>query len=72
MERNPIRNSSNIAEAGYDAAARVLEVMFFDGNIYWYFDVPENVAQGLWNPPRGSPGEYFHAKIMGHYDYTKV
>ena len=72
MERIKIRNSSHIREVGYDQAAQVLEILFADGATYWYFDVPQHVADGLFHPPRGSAGEYFHTKVMCVYDHARV
>jgi len=40
MSREPI-DSSVIASLGYAAARRILEIEFHSGDIYEYFDVPE-------------------------------
>jgi phosphoribosylpyrophosphate synthetase len=40
MSREPI-DSSVIASMGYAAARRILEIEFHSGDIYDYFDVPE-------------------------------
>lgn len=72
MERVRIRNSSNISEAGYDPAVEVLEIMFSDGRIYHFFDVPQHVAQGFFNPPWGSAGQYFSAKISRFYPHVRL
>ena len=71
MERVPIA-SSNISEAGYDEAAQVLEVMFKDGRIYQYFDVPANIFESLKNPGDSTPGKFFHSNIKGIYRYTRL
>lgn len=72
MERVKIRNSSNISEAGYDAAAEVLEIKFTDGQICHFFGVPQHVASGFFNPPWGSPGQYFSAKISRFYQHIRL
>ena len=40
MQREPI-DSSVIASMGYVAARRILEIEFHSGDIYRYFDIPE-------------------------------
>jgi len=40
MSREPI-DSSVIASMGYFAALRILEIEFHSGDIYRYFDIPE-------------------------------
>jgi len=46
---------------GYDFETRVLEIEFIDGAIYQYFDVPEEIYQGLLNAE--SKGRYFNLVI---------
>lgn len=72
MERVRIVNSSNIKEAGYDPATQVLEVVFADGRTYCFLDVPQEVAGGLFRPPFGSSGDYFHTKINRRYEYIRL
>ena len=63
-------SSSNIAEVGYDATSSTLELLFTNGRVYQYFDVPESVHQALMNA--ASVGQYFHAEIRGVYRYARV
>lgn len=72
MERAPILNSSSIAEAGYDPATQMLEVQFFSGAVYRFFDVPEAVAVGLMSPWVESAGQYFERNIRRAYPYEKL
>jgi KTSC domain len=69
MERFAI-NSSNVASAGYDALTTTLEVEFVNGNVYQYFDVPEQVYQAFVQAP--SPGQFLNANIKGSYRYARV
>ncbi|HEY9300250.1 MAG TPA: KTSC domain-containing protein [Phormidium sp.] len=46
MQLHPIE-SSLIQAAGYDEASETLEVVFNSGKTYRYFQVPEDVRQGL-------------------------
>lgn len=69
MKRESV-NSSNIASIGYDQASSTLEVEFFKGGVYQYFDVPKNVFQGMITA--NSHGEYLAQNIKGHYRYSKV
>ena len=71
MQRVRIDNSSYITEAAYDSIAEVLEVHFTDGVTLWYFGVPAKVAAALFDPPSGTPGEYFHAHIRGVYEFAR-
>lgn len=67
MERNPVA-SSNIRSVGYQDGT--LEVEFVTGNVYQYFDVPQQVYQQLLSAP--SPGTYFHEMIRGYYRYARA
>lgn len=69
MERKPV-TSSNIASIGYDSASQTLEIQFKNGGIYQYFDVPEQVYNGIMRA--SSHGEYLAQYIKGHYRYSKV
>lgn len=69
MKRQPVQ-SSNISSIGYDAASQTLEIEFLNGGVYQYFDVPQNVYQGIMGA--SSHGEYLAQHIKGHYRYSKV
>lgn len=62
--------SSNISEVGYDAGSATMEIMFSDGRIYQYFDVPAHVYDGLLGA--ASVGQYFHREIRGVYRYARI
>ena len=69
LERTAL-DSSSIASAGYDAAARVLEVEFKNGGLYRYRDVPREIFEGLLSA--ASKGRFFLERIRGKYDYERV
>jgi hypothetical protein len=69
MDRTPI-NSSNLAEVGYDPTSSTLEIMFVDGRVYQYFDVPENIHTGLLGA--ASAGQFFHREIRGVYRFARI
>lgn len=69
MERVGV-SSSSISEVGYDEAGNTLEIMFLDGRVYQYFDVPVWVYEALINAP--SVGQYFHSEIRGTYRFARV
>ena len=69
MKRVPV-TSSNISEIGYDARSRTLEVLFRNGGLYQYFDVPPQEHGGLMNA--SSQGQYLNAHIKGRYRYSRV
>lgn len=62
--------SSNIASIGYDADSQTLEVEFLNGSVYQYFDVSQNVFEGLMSA--NSQGQYLAHNIKGVYRYSKV
>lgn len=53
----------------YREDGQVLVLMFHDGNVYVYADVPRNVALDL--AASDSPGGYFQAAIRGVYEFTR-
>ncbi|MGN7919871.1 KTSC domain-containing protein [Lysobacter sp. 22409] len=69
MERQQV-DSSNISEIGFDAQFLTLEVLFTDGRVYQYFDVPVDVFAEL--IAAGSIGKFFNSNIRGVYRYARV
>lgn len=69
MNRIPV-SSSNVAEVGYDQNKQILEVMFTNGSVYQYFDVPEHIYQGLISD--STVGGYLNENVKGHFRYAKV
>jgi len=69
MNRDHVQ-SSNIESIGYDAETQTLEIGFLNGSVYQYFDVPEQVYEGIMSAD--SHGKYFAAFIKGHYRYSRV
>jgi len=70
MQRESV-SSSNLASIGYDANNEILEVEFLkSGDVYQYFDVPQNVYNELINAP--SHGVYFSANIRNDYKFEKL
>ena len=68
MRRVPV-TSSNIAEIGYDEASSTLEVLFLNGRLYQYFDVPAQIHQELMKP---SHSKKLNTLIKGKYRYARV
>ena len=69
MQRTPV-TSTNIAEIGYDQRSQTLEILFLNEMVYQYFDVPNQVFQGL--ERAGSKGQYLNQHIKGEYRYARV
>lgn len=69
MRRQPV-TSSNIAEIGYDEGQRTLEVLFLNGSIYQYFEVPSQIFNELMKA--SSAGQYLNANIKGNFRYARV
>ena len=69
MERVPVQ-SSNVAEVGYDQDALVMEVLFHNGSVYQYFDVPQMLFQEMLQSD--SIGGFLNEHIKGSYRYAKL
>lgn len=69
MERHAV-SSSNISSIGYDQNNMILEVEFQNGFTYQYFDVPQNIYEGLMRAI--SHGSYLNSVIKGNYRYTRI
>ena len=69
MERRTVE-SSNISEVGYDEGSQTLEVLFRNGRMYQYFDVPPEVYQELVQSK--SCGRYLSQQVKGRYRYARV
>lgn len=63
-------NSSNIAEIGYDEGSRTLEILFRNGRVYQYFDVPAQEHRALM--AAASHGQYLNRNIKGRFRYARV
>lgn len=70
MERTPV-SSSNLQSVGYDSDEEILEIEFYSGGVYQYFNVPPSRYEGLMSA--SSKGSYFDAYIKkAGYRYRKV
>ncbi|WP_080962172.1 KTSC domain-containing protein [Chromobacterium subtsugae] len=69
MQRHSVM-SSNVESIGYDEGSQTLEVEFKNGAVYQYFDVPEQVYDGLRSAD--SVGGFLAANIKGVYRYSRV
>jgi hypothetical protein len=72
MRREPIRDSTTIASAGYDPKRHELEIEFHDsGDVYRYFEVPAAEYAALLAAP--SRGAYFNQAFKPHqYRYELI
>ena len=69
MDRTPV-SSSDLKSIGYDKENQILEVEFHGGGIYQYFDVPEDIFEGLTSAP--SHGKFFHRAIKNSFRHKKI
>lgn len=69
IERIKVK-SSNVSSIGYDQALKVLQIEFINGNVYQYYDVPENIHNELMYS--SSKGKYLNGKIASVYQYECV
>ena len=68
MERTKV-NSSNIAEVGYDAESKTMQVQFKNGGVFNYEGVePKKYVEMLSSE---SIGKFLHTNIKGQYNCTK-
>ena len=65
MKRLTVVESSMVHAVGYDRASRILEVIFNDGKIYFYGDVPRGVYVGLL--AADSIGHYMQENVIPMY-----
>ena len=69
MERIAV-SSHSLAEIGYDAETKTLEVLFRNGGLYRYYDVPEFVHGRLMRAE--SRGRFVNLEIKDRYREAKV
>jgi len=69
MARIHVRSSS-VAEVGYDPKTKILEIVFREGDVYLYFDVPINVYQDLIRAD--SVGKFFNLQVKSNYQFRKI
>lgn len=69
MKRQRVASSS-IAEIGYAAGERMLEVLFRNGGLYRYFQVPPPVHRALLRAD--SIGRYMNRRIRNRYRYERL
>ena len=69
LNRQPVQ-SSNLRSVGYDPDTNTLEIEFHHGGLYLYFDVPQNMYEGLMSAP--SHGEFHAQYIKNRYRYQKI
>ena len=70
MEWIPTPQSSNVAGFGYDDERRVLKVEFKNGSVYDYFDVPDQVFNGM--KSASSVGQYLAQQVKGTFRYARA
>ncbi len=62
--------SDAIHAIGYDADVSVLEIIFSNGSIYQYRNVPREVYEQLMASP--SKGNYFQDNIRGEFEFWQM
>lgn len=58
-------NSSVIRGIEYDASSRVLSILFVDGKMYRYRNVPSHIVDRFLRA--SSKGQYFNKHVRGRY-----
>lgn len=69
MTTTPLESTS-LAAAGYDPAAKLLRIEFRNNTVYLYSDVPSPVYDGLISAP--SKGAYFNREIRNRFAYRQL
>lgn len=62
--------SRSIRSVGYDPATRILEIMYVNGGLYEYIDVPREEHRALMGAE--SKGAYVNLRIKPHYECRRV
>jgi hypothetical protein len=63
-------DSTSLASVAYSAEQRLLEVVFQNGKVYDYFDVPSQTYSQLLGAK--SKGHYFNHHIRNHFRAVQV
>ena len=63
-------NSSNLRAVGYGSKTGILTIEFNNGGLYEYYDVPQNIYDGLMSD--SSKGSFFHRFIRDSYRTVKI
>ncbi|MEH6308256.1 KTSC domain-containing protein [Olivibacter sp. CPCC 100613] len=53
----------------YNADTEVLQILFTTGLLYFYYDVPPAIYEGLIHSP--SKGSFFNKNIRGRYPFKR-
>ena len=69
MDMIPVE-SSHIARIGYSVDTATLRIEFLSGNIYEYYDVPQNVFDEFLSAD--SKGKYANRNIYKVYSQQKI
>jgi hypothetical protein len=69
MQRTRVQ-SSNIATVGYDEEQQILEIVFRDGRVYHYLEVPPERVLSLLRAE--SKGRFLNSEIKPHFGYRAV
>jgi hypothetical protein len=69
MKRQQLE-SSNIADAGYDADSGAMEITFRNGRRYRYCDVPQNLFDEFMRAD--SAGRFFASMIRGSFESERA
>lgn len=62
--------SSNILQFTYENENQILKVVFKNGSVYDFFDVPEHIFEGM--KSSASKGQYLAQQVKGSYRYARV
>lgn len=65
-----IEDSSNIKHIIYQPALKIMQVMFVNGRIYWYYKVPRNIYEDFLKAT--SKGTYFWQNVKDKYTYKRI
>lgn len=69
MDKRPVASSS-VRAIGYDTPTQTLEVEFWSGRMYQYYNVPDNMYEQFMQAP--SKGRFLNYYIKYQYPYLQV
>lgn len=69
MDRQSV-SSTNVVSVGYDPESQTLEVEFYNGGVYQYYNIGQGVYDAFMSAP--SKGQFLAYQIKNAYPYSRV
>ena len=63
-------DSKNISKIGYSVSQKILEITFWNGDVYEYYEVPIGIRAEM--IASDSIGKFFHSRIKDNFAFKKI